>query len=458
MADTYFADELAGAGVNALNPNQFAIISDSRGANFHVVNGASVPQVTRKSAQNPIVWMMALMGQRLRCVFNGGLAGKRSDQWQLLDTLDSRFPATNNLTAALSTKALWFFFAGIGVNDIAQGRTADEIWAGYNSAPGMKAMLLSMIRLGRRPVLFGETGAGGAAYTAAMVAETHRLNRYLRGFCATNPQAIYADVPGAVWDARATAATNGITQKANFYPAGDLTHMQGFGAFYVGQHLAALMSPFVPPLARLVTSMSEIPANGQVQFVPTPLLAPLSVSPATAGFTFNTQVPASIAFLRGLGGTNGGGAATATVDVAADPTGYGNGLTIAANFTQANEWVRFDVTCAVAGIAGGDRLFGSMQADVTASAGARNPDLYIRAVADSTTITASDLENDPWQGSSYGAMPDVATSLVMETELLTVPAFTSSVAVVLRGTLTAGAGGGSQTVRFSRVGVHKHLG
>lgn len=219
-----------------------------------------------------------------------------------------------------------------------------------------------------------------------------------------------------------------------------------------------MLSPYVPPLNRLVCSMSEVPANGQVQFVPTPMLAPVSVSPATGGFTFNTQVPANISFVRGRGSTNGAGAATATVDVAADPGGYGNAMTIAANFTQANEWVRFDVTCATTGIVAGDRLFANLQADITASSAARNPDLYLRAVADSTTVTASDLENDPWQGSSFGAMPDVATSLTLETEPLTVPAFATSLAIVMRVTMTAGPNGGSQTTRFSRTAVQKQMG
>lgn len=441
-----------------LNPNQFGILSDSRGHNFNTLGGGGVTMPLRKSAQNPLTWMLALMDQRMRCVYNGGNSGKRSDQWQLLDSVDPRFAGQNNVAAFFTTNALWCFFAGIGVNDISQLYTADQIWSGYNGAPGLKALLTRMIAAGRRPVLFAEAGAGNAAYTAAMVAETNRLNRYLEEFALVNPQAIYADMTRVVWDGTSTSTTQ-IAQKVGYYHGGaDTTHLKAFGSFYAGQYLATLMSQFVPRVDRLIKSATQNNANGGVQFVQTPLFLPLGTQPANGGgLTYTTAVPAQMQFNRSLAGSNAAGAATATVSVAADPNGYGNAMTVAATFTADTESVWFLHTCVVTGLNPGDRIYANGLAEITASSGARNPSMTMRLTPDGTAIPATDMENNPILGSNHGAMPDVATPLTMETEIITVPAYTNTLTLFVQCVMAAGPSGGSQTVRWSRIGVHKVL-
>lgn len=445
------------AGVNGLNPNQFGIVSDSRGHNFNILGGGGTTQVLRKSAQNAMTWMLALMGQRMRCVYNGGNSGKRSDQWQLLQTVDPRFPGLNNIDAFFTTNAQWLFFAGIGVNDIAQLVTADQIWFGYGGAPGLKALFARVIASGRRPVLFAETGAGNTGYTAAMVAETNRLNRYLEEFALTNPQAVYADLTRVVWDGTSTN-TSQIVQKANYYPAPtDTTHLKAFGSYFVGAYLAGLMSPLVPPVDRLIKNVTQNPTNGAVQLVQTPLFSPLGSQPANAnGITYTSGVPANMQFNRALASVSASGAATANIGIAADPNGYGNAMTIAATFTADTESIWFLHTCSVAGLTPGDKIYANAQVDITASSGARNPSINMRLTADGTQYPSTDLENNPLLGSTFGAMPDVTPTLTLETEIVTVPP-NGTLSLFVQGIMAAGPSGGSQTARWSRIGVHKVL-
>lgn len=436
-------------------PHLFALIGDSRAENF-ATSASLVAREGYKSAQHPLNWFNALAGQRLQMVFNGGKSGKRSDEWQSLAATDTTsYPGLGNVDAMLSTRALWAFFTGIGVNDISQGYTADQVWAGYNGAPALPATLARVLAAGMRPVIFLEPGS--TSLSAGQVPEVHRLNAYLRSFCLANPACVMVDVPALIWSGTATSTT-AIAFRTGYMTDG--THLAVKGAHAIGSALVTLLAGLVPPRAVLPSSPTEIPANGRVQLVNTPWLLPNATTQgAVTGFTFSTQMPAGLVWVRGLNGVNATGAATATCSIIADPNGFGQALQIAATFSQDKEFVQVDLPTDTTGIVPGDILRGSAHVEIAnGSANACIDYFRLQTTPDGgTLISAYDLYDDP-SAVAFGAFPTTALSLDLTTGLMTVPSFASTLTSGLRLRIGSNGGAGSMTVTISRCGIYKRLG
>jgi hypothetical protein len=211
----------------------------------------------------------------------------------------------------------------------------------------------------------------------------------------------------------------------------------------------------------LVSSPTEIPANGRQQLNQLPWMLPNGSTPgAVTGFTYATLMPANMGYTRGLNNTNASGAATATVSTITDPNGFGQAVQIAATFTQANEFIQLDWFLDITGVLAGDQYYANMRVDV-ASGSANGCICYHRLAFTpdgngALVAFAYDMYGDPSQAADWGPGPTTAYSLVSsETGIVTVPAFNTSLAGAQRIRLGSSGGAGNITVTISRAGVRK---
>lgn len=438
------------------NPNLQAIWGDSRAQNYSTYGS---DRLGSKSAQHPVAWAQALLGQRFRVVVNAGRAGERSDQI----TANPYFanPAVNNVDAVLQSAA-GIVHVIVGVNDIAQGFTADQIWAGQLplAAAPLPSTLLRFVEAGIRPIIYSEAGSVSPGFTQAMVNEVHRLNEKYRRFCEENALAVYFDTGRVIWDTTVSAPASSpyLPWKAGFPDAAG-PHWIIAGGFALGARLADVLRPLTPERPRLVRSGSEVPANGRVQFTTTPLLLPAGTSPVGGNFptyggdfTYVGTFPAGISFVRGLNGANdGSGAAKCTITCAPDPNGFGNVITLASTFTQNKEHVQVGFPCDISsGVAVGDTLFGSAHLEI--AAGNTNSAIgFLAAGANGGNRLNNDLFGDPTGNLGLGPWPAGPFSLDSETGPHVVTTLGAGT-VRLR---VSGTGAGSMTASISRVGLQK---
>lgn len=293
--------------------NTFAFVGDSRVAAQFADASTSVayPVNPCRIKSNAFFFNVAnaLLGQRMKTVYNGGISGYRSDQYLA------------NLPAAIASGAKWLCLWGV-VNDIGQyattGDTELSIWTRIKNAT------LQALSAGMNVLLLTEPGTNSFGGNATQTAMVFQFNEYMREFADVTPNVYVFDIASYLVD---PAQTN-LTLRSAY--TSDGTHPHGYGGYYLGVQFANYISPFVPPIASQIYSPAEIPGNGNLQQLSNPLFLTTTGGTSGSGITGNT--PASYSSYTAAG-------SSATISTAADSSGYGNAVTITGTFTAANQTI-----------------------------------------------------------------------------------------------------------------------
>lgn len=426
-----------GYGLYTGDVHKIALLGDSRAANYFISFAPGDPLGgKRKNAQHPLAWALALCGQRAQVAYNGGKSGKRSDEWQTLPG-NGAWSAMGNLAAVLTCGARWVMIScGGAVNDISQGFTADQVWSGYNGAPGLKATLDMIVAAGLRPFLFTEIGAAG--FNAARIGHVHALNWYLRDYAARHPACVLFDTGALVWNPSSTS----IAFKAGL--SGDGTHFTAMGGYILGTQLAAMLQALIPERSQLICAGHESFANGGKQICPNPLF--LNATGGTVSAPMTGTAPATVSIGR-VGG------ATGSASVIDDANGYGKAIRLDCAWAASGDAISatFDLTQSIppsGWVAGKSYAF---LAHVQVSAGATNtspPWARLRFSADGATYEAYDLYTD--SGTNNG--PADAYAVDVKTDVMIIPQSASVTQVIGRVTMQ-GWGAGGCTATISRCSV-----
>lgn len=424
-------------GLHTGDVHKIALIGDSRAANYFVSYAAGDPLGgKRKTAQHPLAWALALCGQRAQVVYNGGKSGKRSDEWQTLPG-NGAWSAMSNPAAAIASGSRWIMIPCDGaVNDISQGYTADQIWNGYNGAPGYKVTLDAIVAAGLRPFLFTEIGA--TAFNAAQIGHVHKLNWYLRDYAARHPACVLFDTGPLVWNPASTA----IAFKTGI--SGDGTHFTAMGGYTIAGPLAVMLTALIPERRQLISAGHQSYANGGKQICPNPLFLTETGGTVTAPLT--GAAPASVTLART-------GSATGSASVIDDPNGYGKAIQLGCTWAASGDTISatIDLTQSIALASWQAGRKYAFLAHVEVAAGSVNtspPMGRFRFVADGTTYETYDLYTD----NSTGSGPTAAYAIDIKTDVQVIPTFTNATQVIGRVTLQ-GWGAGSCTATISRCSV-----
>ncbi|MBY0429452.1 MAG: DUF2793 domain-containing protein, partial [Alphaproteobacteria bacterium] len=303
--------------------NSFAFLGDSRlAAQFNDGSTTAFPASLAHMKTNAFFfnWANALLGQRMKTVYNGAVSGYRSDQYL----------TTATVNGAIASGAKWLMIWG-AVNDIGQagttGDTALTIWTRIKNATQ------SALNAGMYVVLLTEPGSNAYGTNTSSKAMTNQFNQYVREYADVTPGVFCFDIASLLVDP--TQAN--ITLRATY--SSDGTHPNAYGAYYLGQAFANYIANFIPPINSQIFTASDISANGNIQQVANPLF--LTTTGGTSGAGITGATPAS--FVSSVGGT-----ATATISTAADSSGYGNAVTIAGNFAASGDaiYLKQDTTLA----------------------------------------------------------------------------------------------------------------
>lgn len=439
--DSVAAGAITWAGANGVNIGPVRSIaigpSDSRGKNAYQAG------YSRKSQQHPLIHALAALGQRARLVYNGGISGNRSDQYLQANSPDPDFAGVNNLDALLRRDARIVLWPGLAVNDFTAGYTAQNVWDGYNGSIGLRRAFEAVQAKGGRNLIYLESGAVGMAPT-----QPNALNGIIREWADSNPQTLLLDVPAIIWS---PAATSTIAFKSGV--SADGTHLLALGARMIGvdgapgaPSLSALLSTIIPPVQRLLVSGLETSTlTGGRQIAPNPLFLTTTGGTLNAGMT--GAAPSGVTVKRISG------APTATVSVIDDPNGFGKAVQVAATFGAAGDNIAVEVALPTTGLATGTKYTASGRVDVAAgSSNAAFPYAEIQMV--NNGYTANVTRNDMYTAGAYGPGPTTAYSLGLETDALTLPAFSTVDEFRTRIHLTATAAG-SATYTIAQLGTFR---
>lgn len=425
-----------------LNMNQVAIPpSDSRGAQY----AASLSNPETQRVSSPLAYAMALSDQRLTLTYLGGISGNTVAQSVAANSPDPRFAGQNNLEAYLSTNAGIGYYPPMWANDIGQLVPKETIWA------NTQAVLDRDVAKGRYIIFTLETGS--QSFNATQVGMVHWLNARARQWAAGKPRVSIIDAPSVIWD-QTNTSTTAILHKAGFTDTGP--HLFASGTHAVGQLVADVIKIVSPPQPKLARAAHEIWANGGIQMNQSPTGLVTIAQPANAnGITFNSVMPAGFSVNRGLNNANGSGAATATISLVDDPSGFGKALKVDATWTQPGEYIQLDFTWAAAALTGltaGDRVFSGAKVKVAAgSVNSTAPWIYERVRVDGADLEATGLRNDPGLAQVNSGV-DYATAYDFElrTGAVTIPTYTAITLAFQRIRMQA-TGAGSQSAIFSQI-------
>ncbi len=366
--------------------NTFAFLGDSRvSAQFNDGSTPNYPPVD--SAHGHVKtntfffnWANALLGQRMKTVYNGAVSGQRSDQYLA------------NLNAAIASGAKWLLIWGV-VNDIVQsgttGDTALSIWTRIKNAAQ------SALNVGMNVVLLTEPGSNSMGTSTSQKAMVNQFNQYMREYADVTPGVFCFDIASLLID----PALANLTLRSAY--SSDGTHSNAYGAYYLGQAFANTISNFIPAINSQIFGPFEISANGNIQQVANPLFLTTTGGTSQTGITGNTPS----GFITGRSG-----AATATISTAASADGYGNAVTLAGTFTAAGEYIRIgqDTTLGNYTIPGDIVESG---AHITVSAGSVN---LATACLYSNFGTISNPTADLYTVDNTVALPNVAMDLTFK--------------------------------------------
>lgn len=414
------------------NPNAIAVIGDSRAG----VIADALSTALNRAANNWLTCALALLGQRLDIAYVGNAPGKRSDEY-FAASINWRGATANNVTAALASNALWVMPFGI-VNDVAQGYTAAQIWAGYNGSIGYDAFIDRAILLGKQVILPLDPGATNL--TANQIGELHKHNqRCIQK--ARGSRAIHIfDMASSCW--KQDDYTGSIVFKTGYFK--DTTHLGNLGCMAVGADLATFLDKLIDPRQHSPLGASMTKAQGGVNWNPNPSFG------VTSGGTKNTGITGTMAG-SSIGSRSGAATAVASV-VAAD---RGNGQQMVCTFTASGDQIRASLVIDPTGLTPGDifRLRSKVKVDAGAS-GLLNVNPRIVFFADSNTVSRN--AEGFYSVVADGALGNGALTLDLITEPWTCPQYTSPDSNGFLAQLQINAtAAGSATVTWSEVVLEK---
>lgn len=403
--------------------NAFAFLGDSRiSAQFNDGSSVAFPASTAHTKTNIFFfnWANALLGQRMKTVYNGAVSGFRSDQYLV------------NLNAAIASGAKWLMIWGV-VNDIGQsgttGDTALSIWTRIKNAAQ------SALNAGMNVIIPTEPGSNSMGTVTTQKAMVNQYNQYLREFAEITPGVFCFDIANLMID----PALANLTLRSTY--SSDGTHPNVVGSYYIGQAFANYISNFIPPLNSQIVTASDIAANGNIQQLANPLF--LTTTGGTSGTGITGSTPASFITART-------GSATATISTAADSTGYGNAVTFTGSFTAAGEVlsIKQDATLGNFTIPGDIVESG---AQVIVNAGSVN----LSQVALTTNFGGvSNPASDLFAPSTSVNLPNVAMDLTMRGVPFILPTGTSWVSWRVS---FIGSGAGSFTATIKRPWIRRRF-
>lgn len=312
-------------------PHVVTALGDSRAAAIYIDSGQR-----GYAAISPVNWANALLGQRLVIGACFGKSGDRTDQM------------LPRLASAIGTGA-GLLYIHAGLNDIAQNYPSAAT-SGATAFANIRTMIDAARAAGMIVVVEAEVGSN--ALSAAQVGQVNDLNAMLFDHAER--------APGVhVHDARLVAMQPAYSDSAVQFRAAhayDGTHLNGRGAAYWGESLAALLGAIVPMRPGAALNMrAALPGNGRRQLVANPLF--VTANGGTAASGASGTIPAGFVGSAGTG-------ASASYATQADPDGLGNNVTIDASFTAANAQVRLYQDVATANLLPGDLVEGVAVVDI----------------------------------------------------------------------------------------------
>ena len=170
------------------------------------------------------VWGNILLGGRLRCLNNGGMAGQTSAQ----------------IAARITTDAISFNPSWI---HIMAGRNDDGVTTGQLTADtisNLTSMYTACYNAGI-PVIASTIMPGPTSDTASKIQHDNDVNRWIRDYVRSTPGLYLNDMGETVVD----VTTNWRSLAATTVP--DRVHPNSPGAALMGKKFAAVMSPLVSP-------------------------------------------------------------------------------------------------------------------------------------------------------------------------------------------------------------------
>ncbi len=316
-------------------PHIVAAIGDSRTAAIYL-DGAK----RNYQSFSQLNWANALLGQRLVIGDHWAVSGQRTDQ--MLPRID----------AAIASGAGLLYIQG-GVNDIGQGYPSVTT-SGVTAA----ANIISMAEKGRKAgmVVVIEAEPGSASWTTAAVwTQGNELNRKLAEYAEVTPGVHLHDARPAVMQVGGSDITGGYKTGYDF----DATHINGRGAMYWGESLAALLATLVParPLPLIKNRAEGALGNGRRQLASNPLFTNGSGGNLLGGVT--GTLPANWDGNQTVAGMN------TIFSVAASTDGLGNTVSVATNFTASGDTARISQDIGNANWQAGDMLQGFADVEIT---------------------------------------------------------------------------------------------
>lgn len=259
------------------------------------------------------------MNQRMRVVYNGAIAGARSDVYATQAIID----------AAIASPAKWLIIWGI-VNDIVASSpgpyTAQQAWDGYNGSPGLKSAADQAIAAGMKVIFVTETGATNYGTSTTKLGEVNKYNRLLREYAEAAEEADLFDINSVVLDPTVTTPTfkTGYSE--------DGIHLQLLGGYHAGQAFKDMMLPLIPEMKSQSNAIWESVANGGIQQLLNPYFLTTTGGTAYSGVTGSVPANWSVEL-------TGPGSPSVAVSCAANPGGYGNDMVLVCTFGKTDDRV-----------------------------------------------------------------------------------------------------------------------
>lgn len=440
--DLAVAAELAAVqtslGILPRSLNLVALLGDSRKEQAFA-DSASTGK--NKSNWNHMNWAAALSGQRIRCVYNGGKSGDRTDQF---------FARLPNVLSAGAGVCFW---QG-GVNNVSSAYTHAVTGASI-ALGGIVASVLSdiqqqvdaMLAANIRVVLFLDPGASNL--TAAAIGRLNAINEGIRSYAEGKANVYLFDLPSIQRDGT-TTTNSALAFKTNYMrnESGIFTHENTLGAYYAGVALANLISTFIPPLPLNYVDGADIPsANSLTQLMLNPLFTTTtggSLTPGSGSITGNAPANWNVRVAAGT--------AAMTLTYGANPNGPGNELIIAYTFNAAGDAIRVQQDATLANWSQGDIVQMCSEVSVDAgSTGLAGPYNQLLANGDGSSLTAMDMLSD----TGHGSWPSVALTLQLQTPKFVVPAWATKGYLTGYPMWAIASGAGTGTIRVRSAALRK---
>jgi hypothetical protein len=391
-------------------------------------------------------WLQVFSGNAFVPLFNGGVAGQRTDQ----------ILARTETALAYAPK---FVFELSGTNDVSQ-LTA---FYGDNSAlaettiiANRKAIWGKCMATGARVVALSiPTPASGIAWSAARMGLLYRVNRQLKDFCLTNG-ILWVDIAASVVD---TANTSGYAVSA--YYDSTFLHPSSNGCYTWAKAIWAQIQKFVQPYTGLVSSQADFYTVDALSKNILPPLDGLFVNGTntTAQTGTTGTFPAPSGSNAWLMSRTAGAAATGVASVPAAPSGVGNSVQLVITSTAAEDTFRMlwaDGAPSIAKLPAGEACYFECEVKVTSATNLRSlqGSIIITTTGGAAAGTYTSYALQTTAGET-GLTDATGFTGVIRTPVVYVPSDATAVTLIRAGLQPVFSGAGGATIQMSRCSIVK---